>query len=210
MQKMVRLTANQLVLAGIYLGAKRQNLNTEIKPFILGYKDDFYILNVSFTLIQFKSLINILINLISLRQKVLVINAFNFYNFGAILDLINVIYYKNKWIGGMLTNYRVVRQYFKSSKNKIIYKNILNMRYLPSFACFLNINYSKWALKEVLNLEIPTSSIINSNSINFKLIDYPILGNNMSSDALYLYLNVLRNSILKGKQKELLKVLSIF
>jgi|TARA_R110000744_G_scaffold269171_6_gene382566 ribosomal protein S2 len=62
---------------------------------------------------------------------------------------------------------------------------------------------------EASNLEIPIASVIDSNVSLLNHVNFPVLGNNKSFEALFLYLNVIVNSVLKGKQKELLKILSI-
>lgn len=62
---------------------------------------------------------------------------------------------------------------------------------------------------ESSNLEIPVVSIVDSNTSLLSYINYPIIGNNKSFEALFLYLNLILNSVKKGHQKELLKILNI-
>lgn len=40
-------------------------------------------------------------------------------------------------------------------------------------------------------------------------INYPIVGNNKAFEPIFLYLNLIRNAAIKGRQKELLKILRI-
>jgi ribosomal protein S2 len=84
-----------------------------------------------------------------------------------------------------------------------------SMRYMPSLVFFFDIDLSKWALKETSNLEIPIVSIIDTNTSLSQQVNYPIIGNNKSFESLFLYLNLILNSVLKGHQKELLKILNI-
>jgi ribosomal protein S2 len=58
-------------------------------------------------------------------------------------------------------------------------------------------------------LEIPIAAIVDSNSLYVEHVNYPIIGNNKSFEATFLYLNLIINSVLKGQQKELLKILRI-
>lgn len=83
------------------------------------------------------------------------------------------------------------------------------MRYLPSLIFFFDPDLSHWALKEASNLNIPISGVIDTNILFLKLINYPIVGNNKSFESLNLYLNLIKQATLKGRQKELLKVLKI-
>jgi len=64
-------------------------------------------------------------------------------------------------------------------------------------------------LIESSNLEIPIGSIVDTNTNFLDYINYPIIGNNKSFEAMYLYLNLIKNAVLKGRQKELLKILRI-
>lgn len=109
----------------------------------------------------------------------------------------------------MLTNFKVVRK----SKKFRVENNSLNtlgaMKFLPSMVFLFNLNISKWALIESSNLEIPISSLVNSNSDLFELVNYPILANNQSFESIYLYSHVIKNAVLKGKQKECLNILRI-
>lgn len=207
--KSLRLTINQLVLSNVYMGDNYQFINTKIKPFLLGYKNGYHIINLSFTCIQIKLLINILVNLVSLRQKLLIVKDLDFFNLTVLLNYNNVFFYNKKWIGGVLTNFRTVR---KSSKFKVDnkhYNTLGVMRYLPALVFLFNTNISKWALLEAHSLEIPIAGVINSNSTGLDFVNYPILGNNQSFEAIYLYVNILKNAIMKGKQKERLNIMRI-
>jgi ribosomal protein S2 len=62
---------------------------------------------------------------------------------------------------------------------------------------------------ESVNLEIPISAIIDTNVCLLPHINYPIVGNNKAFESVFLYLHLIRNASLKGRQKELLKILRI-
>lgn len=205
----LKLTINQMLNSNIHIGHTKRFLNVGIKPYLLGSRNNIYILNITKTPFQFKSFINILINLISLRQKLLIVKDRDVFNFKRLLNLKQVYYSDRKWIGGSLTNFRQVRQSatFKLDNNS--FNSLGSMRYMPSLVFFFDVDLSKWALIEAANLEIPIVSIVDSNTSLINHINYPIIGNNKSFEALFLYLSILINSVLKGHQKELLKILSI-
>ena len=205
----IKLTLNQLLLSNVHVGNISKFLNVKIKPFLLGKKNNTYILNVSFTSIQLKLLINVLINLISFRQKFLIVKDRDYFNFSFLLKLKNVYYYDKKWIGGSLTNFRRVRRSRKFIKDNNTFNSLGSMRYIPSLVFFFNTNVAKWTLFESINLDIPVASILSTNSHYIEYVTYPIIGNNQTFESLYLYLYMIRNAILKGKQKELLKILRI-
>jgi len=205
----LKLTINQMLMSNVHVGHTRRFLNVKIKPYLLGYRNNIYILNISHTTAQFKIFINILMNLISVRQKLLIVRDRDVFNFRDSLNLKNVYYYDKKWIGGALTNFKKVRhsKIFKANNN--FYTGLGSMRYMPSLVFFFDSNLSKWALIETSNLEIPIVSIVDTNINLFSHINYPIVGNNKAFESMYLYLNLIRNAVLKGRQKELLKILRI-
>ena len=193
----LKLTVNQMLSSNVHIGHTKKFLNVNVKPYLLGARNNIYILDVSKTGFQFKLFINILINVVSLRQKVLIVKDRDIFNFRRLLNLKQVYYSDSKWIGGSLTNFRQVRQ------------SLSSMRYMPSIVFFFDVDLSKWALIESSNLEIPIVSIIDTNTTLLPYINYPIIGNNKSFESLFLYLNIIINSVLKGHQKELLKILRI-
>jgi ribosomal protein S2 len=140
----------------------------------------------------------------------LIVKNNDFYNLNYYFNNKNVFFYSKKWIGGLLTNFRLVRKNkIFASKELLAVNNINFLRYMPSLIFIFDTKISKWPLFEAYNLEIPTSSIINSSSLYIDFINYPVIGNNKSFEAIYLYVNFIRNAIMKGKQKERLKILRI-
>jgi len=205
----IKLTINQMLMSNVHIGHKKKFLNTRIKPYLLGVRNNVYILNIIHTGFQFKTVINMIINLISIRQKLLIVKDRDIFNFRQLLNLNHVFFYDKKWIGGSLTNFRKVRQSSKFQEDNNFYNSLGSMRYMPSLVFFFDSDLSKWATIEASNLEIPIISIIDSNTTLSNLVNYPIVGNSKSFESVFLYLNLLVNSILKGHQKELLKILRI-
>jgi len=200
----VKFTINQLVLSGIHLGQNRWVLNNKVKPFLIGYKHSLNIINLYFTGLQLKTFLNFLFNIVSLRQKVLIVKESSVLGFKNLFSpLENVVYFEGKWVGGFLTNFKTVRRCKKLSSidNKI--------KFMPSVVILYDASASKWALYESSNLEIPIFSIINTDDSHVNLVNYPVVGNNSSYESLYFYSYLFRNAILKGIQKERLNILRI-
>ncbi len=202
----IELNINQLLLVNAHLGHTRRFLNVKIKPYLLGYRGNVYILNLSFTLHQFKLVALNIINLIAKRRKILIVKDRARVNLKPILNLRSLHYYDSKWIGGLLTNFKKVKD---SPKCQINNGNFHKMRYLPSLVFFCDINLSNWALIESSNLEIPIAALIDTNTIFLNHVNYPIIANNKPIEAISLYFKLIRNAALKGRQKELLKILRI-
>jgi len=92
----LKLTINQMLMSNVHVGHTRRFLNVKVKPYLLGYRNNIYILNISQTSAQFKIFINILMNLISVRQKLLIVKDRDVFNFRDSLNLKNVYYYDKK------------------------------------------------------------------------------------------------------------------
>jgi small subunit ribosomal protein S2 len=206
---MIKLSVSQMLLSNIHVGNTTRFLNVKIKPYLFGRRGSVYLFNISTTYVQLKLFLTLLINLVSRRRKVLIVKDRDFYNFQSLLNIRHTYYYYKKWIGGSLTNFRKVRKSPKFKVDNNFYFGLGAMRYIPSLVFFFNPNLSHWALKESVNLDLPIASIINANSAYSTFITYPIGGNNQSFEALYLYTFLIKNALVKGRQKEKLKILRL-
>ncbi len=204
-----RLTTSQLILSNIHLGAKYCFINIKLKPYLLGRRNGYYILNISFTYFQFKIITKLLIRLFTSRQKILVLKDLDVYNLILSLNYKNIYFYNKKWIGGTLTNFRIIRKSKKFIDENITYNSLGSLNYMPSLFFFFNTYISRWALWEAYNLDIPIAGIINTDSPFFEIINYPIIGNNKSFEATYLYINILRYAYIQSIQKEKLDILRL-
>ena len=83
------------------------------------------------------------------------------------------------------------------------------MKSLPSIIFFLDINFSYWSILEAVNLDIPISALIDTNTNSIANINYPIAANNKSFESNLLFLHMIKNAVLKGQQKEVFKILRI-
>jgi small subunit ribosomal protein S2 len=202
----LQLTVEQLLLVNAHLGHTRKFLNIKIKPYLMGQRANIYLINVSHTAHQFKVFLNVLINLFSLRKKLLIIKDFTFFDFKLVMLNSRIYYYDKKWIGGLLTNFKKVRRNAKFIKSK---NSLQELKSLPSMIFFLDINFSYWAVLEAVNLDIPISAIIDTNTNSIDNINYPIAANNKSFEVNLLFLHMIKNALLRGEQKEVSKVLRI-
>lgn len=193
----------------MHLGHYKKFSNTKVKPFLLGERNNLYILNVNWTVLQFKVLSSYILNITSFRKKVLVVKDRDILNFKEAFKVRNVFLYNTKWIGGSLTNFRRVRKNSKFKINNNSFNSLAAMRYLPCCVFIFDTNLSYWALREAFNLDIPISAVIDTDIQHLNYINYPIVGNNKSFEPLYLYSSVIKNAAIKGRQKELLKILRI-
>lgn len=202
----LQLNVDQLLIVNAHLGHTRKFFNSKIKPYLMGQHANIYLINVAHTALQVKVLLSVLVNLFSLRKKLLIVKDFAFFDFKSIMPNSHIYYYDKKWIGGLLTNFKKVRRNPKFIKSK---NNLQSMKSLPSIIFFPDINFSYWAILEAVNLDIPISAIIDTNTNSISNINYPIAANNKSFESNLLFLYMIKNAVLKGQQKEVFKVLRI-
>lgn len=204
-----KLTMSQMIISNLYLGTNNEYVSGAVKPFLLGKRNGFYIINLSFTYLQLKVLINFIMNIVSLRRKILIVKENDMFNLNLLVNYSNIFYYDKKWIGGVLTNHRIVRLCDKFKQRNYALNSLLKMKYIPSLLFLFDPNISMSALFEGFNLKIPISGVVNTNCLFFESINYPIVGNNDSFESIYLYMYIIKNAVKIGVQKEYIKVLKI-
>jgi ribosomal protein S2 len=92
----LQLSIEQLLLVNAHLGHTRKFLNIKVKPYLMGQRVNIYLINVSYTTQQFKVFLNVLMNLFSLRKKLLIIKDYTFFNFKLIMSNSLIYYYDKK------------------------------------------------------------------------------------------------------------------
>jgi small subunit ribosomal protein S2 len=139
-------------------------------------------------------------------------------------------YVNHRWLGGMLTNWKTVRQSIKRLKDletqsqdgtfdKLTKKEALmrtremeklekslggikNMGGLPDVLFVVDADHEHIAIKEANNLGIPVVSIVDTNS-NPDGVDYVIPGNDDAIRAVQLYLNAAADTVLEAREQDI-------
>jgi small subunit ribosomal protein S2 len=142
-------------------------------------------------------------------------------------EKMNMPYVNFRWLGGLLTNYKTIKNSIdklkdlenklssnnennftkkevlilnrKLNKLKLSLEGIRNMDKLPSALFIIDINYESIALLEAHRLCIPVIGIVDTNS-NPDLVTYVIPGNDDSTDSIKFYLETFYNFILSNKK----------
>ena len=204
----IKLTIDQLLVSGTHLGYIKKFLNRQLKPYLLGFKGPFNIFNIKYIHLQLRLLMHLIINVISLRQKILIVNHYK--EIGNLLPFLTIkrsFFLEGPWMGGFLTNYKRIRLYTDYITKQQPQLHALTT--FPSIIIFLNITKDNWGLKESINLNIPSSVITGSEFSLLNKTYYPIVGNNNTLEALILYSNLIRNAVSKGLLKEQLSLFNL-
>ena len=207
-KNVIKITLSQLFSYGVHIGYLKKFLSGQVQPYLFGKKNNFVFFNIKYAYSQWKLVLHIIFNLISLRQKILIVNHFHeVIDLSVFLTVKRCYILNGHWRGGFLTNYKVIRLYTNYS-NQDQYQ-LWSLTQLPSFAVFLNTTVTNESIRESLHLNIPTAVVTGStyNLINHSL--YNIIGNNQSTVALTFYANLIRLTVLKGFIKEKAKILQL-
>lgn len=226
---MSTVTMRQMLEAGVHFGHQKRFWNPKMAPYIFGVRHQIHIINLEYTLALYKDAVNFLGGIAAKKGKVLFVGTKR----GA-QEIIReeakrcgMPYVDHRWLGGMLTNYKTIRQSIRRLKDletmrddgsfdrltkkealmmtrelEKLYKNlsgIKDMGGLPDALFVIDIGQEKTAIAEAKRLSIPVVGIVDSN-YDPALVDYMIPGNDDSQRAIRLYCQGLADAILDARQ----------
>lgn len=222
------VTMRQMLEAGVHFGHQTRYWNPKMSEFIFGARNKIHIINLEKTLPLFIDAMNFIGGVASKRGKILFVGTKR-----AAQDIIKeqaircgMPYVNHRWLGGMLTNYRTVRQSIKRLKEletmsqdgtfaKLIKKEALElsreliklerslggikeMGSLPDALFVVDVGHEKIAIAEAKRLGIPVIGVVDTNHSPDN-IDYIIPGNDDSSRAISLYASTVADTIIAGR-----------
>jgi small subunit ribosomal protein S2 len=225
---MVNNKLMQLRKAGVHFGHKANCLNPKMIPYIFAEKNGRHILD----LIQTSFLLNqacIFVKMAAQQKK----NILFIGTSSKISKIVaqeakkcNAFYINQRWLGGLLTNWKTVKTRIERlklleqqeqngnfnilpkkeaaiikkelKKLKNYFNGVKDMKNIPDILIVINQQQELTAIKESINLNIPIISIIDSNC-DPDLVTFPIPGNNDSILSVKLILSELSKNILDGR-----------
>ncbi|CAL4320570.1 30S ribosomal protein S2 [Buchnera aphidicola (Thelaxes suberi)] len=229
------ISMQDMIHAGVHFGHQTRYWNPRMKPFIFGTKNKVHIINLEKTLPLFQSAVQELKKIVFRKGKILFVGTKKAASksIKEFSILCKQHYVNYRWLGGMLTNWKTVRQSIKRLKdleaqsqdgtfdkltkkevltrNRVLFKlenslgGIKNMGGLPDALFVIDANHEKIAIKEASNLGIPVFSIVDTNS-NPDGVNYIIPGNDDSVRSIQLYLKYVTSSIINVEVKNVLKM----
>lgn len=228
---MAQVSMRDMLNAGVHFGHQTRYWNPKMKPFIFGARNGVHIINLEKTLPMFNDALAELTRIASNNGKVLFVGTKR-----AASDAVKAaalesqqFYVNHRWLGGMLTNWKTVRQSIKRLKDleaqtqdgtfdKITKKEALmrtreleklelslggikDMAGLPDAIFVIGADYEHIAIKEANNLGIPVFSIVDTNA-DPDGVNYIIPGNDDAARAIQLYLDAAVAAIKEGRGEE--------
>ncbi len=225
---MSKVTMRDMLQAGVHFGHKTRYWNPKMKPFIFGARNKIHIINLEHSLPMFQDSLNFLGSVAAKKGKVLFVGTKR----AAGLQIkeeatrCNQFFIDKRWLGGMLTNYKTIRQSIKrlkaleissqdgtferiTKKEALLLKRemekleksiggIKDMGGIPDALFVIDADHEKIAIAEANKLGIPVIAVVDTNS-NPDGVDYVIPGNDDAIRAIKLYLGSAADVILEAR-----------
>ena len=223
------VSMRDLLQAGAHFGHQTRFWNPKMRQYIFGARNKIHIINLEHTVPALNDALNFANQLASKKNKVLFV--------GTKRAASNIIreqaqragqpYVDHRWLGGMLTNWKTLRQsinrlkdlqtqsqdgtFAKLTKREALERTremdkleralggVKNMGGLPDALFVIDVDHEAIAIKEAKNLGIPVIGIVDTNS-NPDNVDYVIPGNDDAIRAVTLYASAMADAILAGKE----------
>ncbi|OOG51869.1 30S ribosomal protein S2 [Polaromonas sp. C04] len=221
------VTMREMLEAGVHFGHQTRFWNPKMAPYIFGHRNKIHIINLEKSLPMFEEAAKFVRQLSANRGTILMVGTKR-----QARDIVateakraGVPYVDQRWLGGMLTNFKTVKTSIKrlkdmkaqqeggldamSKKEQLMFARemeklekdiggIQDMTALPDAIFVIDVGYHKIAIAEAKKLGIPLIGVVDSNHSPVG-IDYVIPGNDDSSKAVQLYARGIADAILEGR-----------
>jgi small subunit ribosomal protein S2 len=220
-------TMREMLEAGVHFGHQTRFWNPKMAPFIFGHRNKIHIINLEKSLPMYQEAIKFVRQLSANRGTVLMVGTKRQAReiVAAEAQRAGVPYVDQRWLGGMLTNFKTVKTSIKrlkdmkaqietgldsmSKKEQLMFNReleklekdiggIQDMNTLPDAIFVIDVGYHKIAVAEARKLGIPLIGVVDTNHTP-EGIDYVIPGNDDSSKAVTLYARGIADAILEGR-----------
>jgi small subunit ribosomal protein S2 len=221
------ITMREMLEAGVHFGHQTRFWNPKMAPFIFGHRNKIHIINLEKSLPMFQEAAKFARQSSAKRGTVLMVGTKRQARETVALEAqrAGVPYVDQRWLGGMLTNFKTVKTSIKrlkdmkiqqeagldamSKKEQLMFAReleklekdiggIQDMTVLPDAIFVIDVGYHKIAIAEAKKLGIPLICVVDSNH-SPEGIDYVIPGNDDSSKAVELYARGIADAIIEGR-----------
>ncbi len=231
------VTMRQMLEAGVHFGHQTRYWNPKMAPFIFGHRNKIHIINLEKTLAMYQEATAFVRKLAANRGTILFV--------GTKRQAREIVreeaqraaspFVDHRWLGGMLTNFKTVKQSIKRLKEmeqmqqdgsfeRISKKEALgltremqklqrslggikDLTALPDALFVIDVGYQKGAISEAVKLGIPVVGVVDTNH-SPEGISYVIPGNDDSSRAVRLYARGMADAVLEGRSQSLEEVVA--
>jgi len=221
------VTMREMLEAGVHFGHQTRFWNPKMAPFIYGHRNKIHIINLEKTLPLFEEAQKFVRQLAAKRGTILFVGTKR-----QARDIVateaaraGMPYVDQRWLGGMLTNFKTVKgsqkklkdtqaqveaglEQMKKKEGLMVQRKlarlekdiggIQDMAALPDAIFVIDVGYHKIAIAEAKKLGIPVIGVVDTNHSPAG-VDYVIPGNDDSAKAVALYARAFADAVLEGK-----------
>jgi small subunit ribosomal protein S2 len=225
---MASVSMREMLEAGVHFGHQTRYWNPKMAPFIFGERNQIHIINLEKTLPLFNDAMNFLGTLAAKKGKILFVGTKRAARerVQAEAARCGMPFVNHRWLGGMLTNFRTVKQSIKRLKDletmggdgtfeKLGKKEVLmlnrereklnnsiggikDMPALPDAIFVIDVGHENIAVSEARKLGIPVIGVVDTNN-SPDGIDYVIPGNDDAIRAVSLYAKGVADAIMDAR-----------
>ncbi|NWK79948.1 30S ribosomal protein S2 [Aquitalea sp. LB_tupeE] len=230
------VTMRQMLEAGVHFGHQTRFWNPKMAQYIFGSRNKIHIINLEKTLPLFISAQEYVRRLAANKGTVMFVGTKR-----QAREIVReeaaragMPFVDHRWLGGMLTNYKTVKQSIKRLEEKRAIlegadtgynkKELLDlqrevdklerslggikdMKGLPDAIFVIDTGYQKGTIVEAKKLGIPVIGVVDTNN-SPDGIDYVVPGNDDSSRAIRLYARGIADAVLEGRAQSLQEVVA--
>ena len=226
---MADITLEEMLQAGVHFGHQTKYWNPKMENHIFGVRDKIHIINLEHTVEMIKPAMKFIESVAAKNNKILFVGTKR-----TATDIIkneaircSMPYVNERWLGGMLTNYKTIRSSITRLENLLRQKEdgtfnkltkkeglkiqrdidrlqksiggVTEMGGLPDALFIIDVKREAIAVSEASKMGIPIVGIVDSNS-NPEGIDYVIPGNDDSIRSIALFTEAVADACLKGSK----------
>ncbi|MCB1973725.1 MAG: 30S ribosomal protein S2 [Nitrospirota bacterium] len=228
------VTMREMLEAGVHFGHQTRFWNPKMAPYIFGHRNKIHIINLEKSLPMLQSATKFAQQLSANRGTILIVGTKRQARdtVAAEAQRAGVPFVNQRWLGGMLTNFKTVKTSIKrlkdmkaqqeagleslSKKEQLVFTReieklekdiggIQDMGALPDAIFVVDVGFHKIAIAEAKKLGIPLIGVVDTNH-SPEGIDYVIPGNDDSAKAVDLYVRAMADAIIEGRNNAVTEV----
>jgi len=229
------VTMREMLEAGVHFGHQTRFWNPKMAPFIFGHRNKIHIINLEKTLGLYQEAMKFIRQTAAGRGTVLMVGTKRQARelIASEAQRAGMPYVDQRWLGGMLTNFKTVKTSIKrlkdmeaqvqeggveklSKKEALMFDRemvklqkaiggIKDMGGVPDAIFVVDVGYHKGAITEAAKLGIPVIGVVDTNH-SPEGVQFIIPGNDDSSKAIALYARGVADAILEGRANALNEV----
>ena len=225
---MSEISMREMLEAGVHFGHQTRYWNPKMAAYLFGHRNKIHIIDLEKTKTLLQEALNFVSKLSANKGKILFVGTKR-----AAQQIIKeealrcgMPYINLRWLGGLLTNYKTVKQSInrlreleemktdgsmeRMSKKEILrfereleklernLSGIKDMNGWPDALFVIDVGYEDIAISEAVKLKIPVVGIVDSNNSPVG-VDYVIPGNDDAIRSIRLYTKAVADAIITGK-----------